>query len=342
MEEPMNRLEPGTTPAMRGWLLSIVRWILRWILLGSAIAACANPAWSVEPPASARSDASGSKATDAASGDLGAGLGASAVGSSGVAARVSRTDQFRDLMPSALFEQEGAEAFQNLIATATRDHTLLPASSYQARRARGILGKLAPAAVKWSDRVKQWQWDIVIVNSPRIDIVCLPGGKVVISSGLLYKIRPNDDELAMLLGHVIAHAVREHERDKLGREAASGLPAGGMPQLFGLNEMTPSLSAMGPRILALRYSRDDETEADVIGTDIAARAGYDPRATITIWNRLAASSLARKQFLVRHPFDQARIADFRKRLPDMLMLYAKALNTSVARLPAYPRRPARR
>jgi predicted Zn-dependent protease len=165
---------------------------------------------------------------------------------------------------------------------------------------------------------------------------CLPGGKIVIYSGLIDKLRLNDNEIGMMAGHEIAHALREHARDRLGRQQAAQLSAGTVPQLFGFVDMGSTQLGIGEQLLAMRYSPADETEADVIGSEIASRAGYDPRAAITLWNKIdAATRRSDNGFIWMHPYGSNRRQDLLKRMPDMMPLYAKAIGKTVDQLPNY-------
>ncbi len=129
---------------------------------------------------------------------------------------------------------------------------------------------------------------MAVVRSTDIRMYCLPGGKIVVYGGLLDRVRLNDNELGMLIGHEIAHALREHARERLGQLQASQLDSSGtIPQLFGLADLGAAPLGIGSRLLEMKYENTDETEADVIGSDIASRAGFDPRAAVTLWDKLA-------------------------------------------------------
>jgi predicted Zn-dependent protease len=235
-----------------------------------------------------------------------------------------------------MLEQQGDEEYVQLVHNAAQRNQLLPDSDPQVKRVRLMLQKLIPYALKWNDRAKQWHWRVDVIRSPNIMIRSMPGGKILIETGLFTKLRPNDNELAMLMGHEIAHALREHARDKLGREQATEIGAGSMPQLYGLADLGAAPLGFGTQLLTLRYSRADETEADVIGSEIASRGGYDPRAAVTLWNRLNALTRNRKDGMADiHPITPARIADIKNRLSDMLPLYAKAIGKTVDTLPRY-------
>ncbi|SDV50292.1 M48 family metalloprotease [Chitinasiproducens palmae] len=252
-------------------------------------------------------------------------------------------DAFRHAMPAADLELQGDATYQRLIGNARASRTLLPANDARVRRSRAILQKLVPYALKWNDRARDWRWDIEVVRSPMIDAIALPGGKFVVYSGIIDKLSLRDDELALLLAHLSAHALREHARGRLASVAQDRVADERISRLFGL---VPPVGAQGlrtDRLLGLRYGTADETEADVIGADIASRAGYDPRAAINFWQKVALANRRHPlDFALVHPYTYKRELALRKRLNDMLPLFAKALGYTVQTLPPFPLTTAQR
>lgn len=243
---------------------------------------------------------------------------------------------FRDTIPSAWLETQGARTYVQLLGAATRAHRLEPAGNARVVRAREILQRLVPYALKWNDRARNWKWEVNLVRSRDIDALCLPGGKIVIDTGMLERLKLNNDETALLMGHLIAHALREHARAEIGEEQTTARPSGGASSRAGTAPQPWSAADVAARLIALRYGPSDETEADVIGADIASRAGFDPRAGLVLWQKV--DWVARRRhlpFALAHPLSAKRLADLKKRQKDMLPLYAKAKRTSVARLPPY-------
>ncbi|MEM5338906.1 M48 family metallopeptidase [Paraburkholderia azotifigens] len=244
---------------------------------------------------------------------------------------------FRNLIPSPMLEAQSAEEFDQIARGAEHMNRLYPPSDPHVQRVQSIVDKLIPYSLKWNDRAKNWKWDVAVLRSPDIRAYCLPGGKIVIYGGMLDKVKPNDNELGMLLGHEIAHALREHARERLGEQQAAQLGSGTIPQLFGLADLGAAPLGIGSQLVEMKYERADETEADVIGSDIASRAGFDPRAAVTLWDKLAVATRSNRDqgFIYVHPYTPARRADIMKRLADMLPLYAKAIGKSVDTLPDY-------
>ncbi|WP_252996956.1 M48 family metallopeptidase, partial [Burkholderia sola] len=244
---------------------------------------------------------------------------------------------FRTLIPSPLLEQLTANEYAQIVQTAADSNRLLPANQPRVKRLRAIVAKLAPYSVKWNDRVKSWAWDVNVIRSRDIRLTCLPGGKVLVYGGMLDRVRLNDDEFGVLLAHGIAHALREHARSNFSVASQTSLRAAALPPLFGVGDPLPQALNLGERLQSLHYDPTDETEADVIGGDIAARAGFDPRAAITLWDKLAVATRANKTsgFIYTHPYSTARRQDLLNRLPDLMPLYAKATGKRVESLPDY-------
>ncbi|MFM0638455.1 M48 family metallopeptidase [Paraburkholderia metrosideri] len=245
---------------------------------------------------------------------------------------------FRNLIPSPMLEAQAAEEFSQIVYGAEHANRLYGDTDAHVTRVRSIVDKLIPYSLKWNERAKGWKWNVAVVRSPDIRMYCLPGGKIVVYSGLLDRARLNDNELGMLIGHEIAHALREHARERLGELQSSQLDSSGtIPQLFGLADLGEAPLGIGSRLLEMKYESTDETEADVIGSDIASRAGFDPRAAVTLWDKLAKATRSNRDqgYIYVHPYTPTRRQDIIKRLPDMLPLYAKAIGKSVDALPDY-------
>jgi Zn-dependent protease with chaperone function len=245
---------------------------------------------------------------------------------------------FRNLIPSPMLEAQAAEEFGQITYGAEHAKSLYSDTDAHVTRVRSIVDRLIPYSLKWNERAKNWKWDVAVVRSTDIRMYCLPGGKIVVYGGLLDRVRLNDNELGMLIGHEIAHALREHARERLGQLQASQLDSSGtIPQLFGLADLGAAPLGIGSRLLEMKYESTDETEADVIGSEIASRAGFDPRAAVTLWDKLDQATRGDRDrgFIYVHPYTPARRADIVKRLPDMLPLYAKAIGKTVDALPDY-------
>lgn len=244
---------------------------------------------------------------------------------------------FRSIVPPEWIEAQGAHAYDRAAAFAAQQDQLVPDSNAQAARVHAIFNKLIPFALKWNDRAKDWHWEIALVKSPDIDAISLPGGKFVIDTGMLDRVGLNDDETAILIGHLMAHSLREHARSRIGESLQAIEQAQGIPTGITARGVEGNRVNIAPELLGMRYGADDETEADVIGADITSRAGFDPRAGLAYWQKIDRIGRWRSQpaFTAAHPISDKRLRDLKKRQKDMLELYAKAIGKPVGDLPPY-------
>ena len=229
------------------------------------------------------------------------------------------------LVPAEQVEAAGAQQYQQMMRQAAQKGALAPPEDPQLQRLRAIAERIVPVSVPWNPRVKQWRWEVNLVYSPQLNAFCMPGGKIAFFYGILEKLKLTDDEVAMIMGHEIAHALREHARERMGKNAGTSLGVSLLSALFGLGNMGDTILRMGGQLLTMTFSREDESEADLVGMELAARAGYDPAAGITLWQKMAAASKgAPPQWLSTHPAGATRIEDLRRNLPKVQGLYAKA------------------
>ena len=192
-------------------------------------------------------------------------------------------------------------------------------------RLRSIAKRLVPFSYEWNPRAREWKWEVSLIGSDQVNAFCMPGGKIAFYTGILQKLQLNDDEVAMIMGHEIAHALREHARERMGKTAATRGGIEIVAALFGLGNAARMAADMGGQLLTLKFGREDESEADLVGMELAARGGYDPRAGVSLWNKMAeASKGAPPQFLSTHPSGPTRIQDIQASLPKVEGLYAKA------------------
>jgi predicted Zn-dependent protease len=243
----------------------------------------------------------------------------------GLRAEVGSESRFAKLVPAQEVEAAAAQQYAQLLRDAAQKNALAPPNHPQRVRLRAIAERIIPRAAGWNARAPQWQWEVNLIGSPQLNAFCMPGGKIAFYSGILSKLQLSDDEVATIMGHEAAHALREHARERMGKTAATRLGAGLISALLGLGGTGDALLDMGSQLLTLRFSREDETEADLVGMDLAARSGYDPRAGVSLWNKmLDARRGAPPQFLSTHPSGPTRIRDIEARLPKVLPLFEAA------------------
>ena len=232
---------------------------------------------------------------------------------------------FSKLVPADDVERSSKQQYAQMLQQAAAKKSLAPADSAQLKRLRGIAQRLIPFAIPWNERARDWQWEVNLIGSNQINAFCMPGGKIAFYTGILQTLQLTDDEVAMVMGHEVAHALREHARERMGKNAATGLSANLLGQVLGLGQLGQTVTNYGAQLLTLEFSRSDESEADLVGMELAARAGYDPRAGVTLWQKMgAANKNAPPQWLSTHPSGTTRIADIQANLPKVMPLYERA------------------
>lgn len=261
---------------------------------------------------------------------LGVSVGAgSALAREGV--EVGGNSAFTRLVPAENLEQSAGQQYSQLLRQAAAKNALAPSEHPQAQRLRAIARKIIPFAVAWNPRAKDWRWEVNLIGSKQVNAFCMPGGKIAFFSGILDQLKLTDNEVAMVMGHEIAHALREHARERMGKTAvthgAARLGGAIAASVFGIDpRLTDGLARGGASLLTLEFSREDESEADLVGMELAARAGYDPRAGVTLWQKMSAANKgAPPQWLSTHPSGKARIAEIEKNLPKVMRLYEQAV-----------------
>jgi predicted Zn-dependent protease len=193
-------------------------------------------------------------------------------------------------------------------------------------RIRRITGRLIPATAAFRPDAPEWKWEINTLTTPEMNAYAMPGGKIMVYSGLVEKLQLNDAEIAAVLGHEISHALREHTRERVSRAYEQKAALLGLAVVTGFDPATLDLAdSVASVTFQLPHSREQEAEADVIGLELMARAGYDPHQAVTLWQKMmAAEKSAPPQFLSTHPASANRIAELERHIPQVLPLYRAA------------------
>ena len=232
---------------------------------------------------------------------------------------------FSQLVPADTIEQSATLQYAQLIQQAATQKVLGGPDHPQVKRLRGVARQIIPHTLRWNPRAKDWRWEVNLIGSKQINAFCMPGGKIAFYTGILQQLKLTDDEVAIVMGHEVAHALREHARERMGKNAATGIGASLLSSVLGLGQTGQTLTNYGARLLTLQFSRSDESEADLVGMELAARAGFDPRAGVSLWQKMtAASQGAPPQWLSTHPSGSTRIADIQSNLPKVMPFYAYA------------------
>jgi predicted Zn-dependent protease len=235
-------------------------------------------------------------------------------------------DRTQRMMVSAEEMQAGAtQAYAQMMSEAQKKG-LLDRDAAQVQRVRNITQRLVSQTKAFRPDAAKWPWEVHVISVPEVNAWCMPAGKMAIYTGLIEKLNATDDEIAAVMGHEISHALREHSRERASREMGTQMAVGIAGALFGIGDLGQGLGNLVADVTLNRpNSRTQEVEADRIGVELAARAGYDPRAAITLWEKMQKLGGGQPpQFLSTHPSHESRISDLREYSERVLPLYQAA------------------
>jgi Zn-dependent protease with chaperone function len=234
--------------------------------------------------------------------------------------------QQRMMVSAEEVQKSSTQAYGQMMAEAQKKG-VLDRDAAQLQRVRGIVNKLVPQTTVFRPEAQKWPWEVHVISIDEANAWCMPGGKMAIYTGLIQKLGLTDDEIAAVMGHEIAHALREHARERISRQMGTQMAVGIAGALFGVGQLGQGLGNMVADVtLNLPNSRLHETEADRIGVELAARAGYDPRAAIRLWEKMAKGSSGGQppKWLSTHPSHEDRLADLKVYSDKVMPLYTAA------------------
>jgi len=235
-------------------------------------------------------------------------------------------DRQQQMMVSAQeIDKAAAQEYRKVIAQA-QAKGVLDRNAQHVQRVRSVMNRIVPQTSVFRADARGWQWEVHAIQDNQLNAWAMPGGKMVVYSGLIEKLSLTDDELAAIMGHEIAHSLREHARERVSREMATGLGVGIAGALLGLGDVGQELAGMVADVTFNKpHSRAHETEADRIGVELAARAGYNPNAAVSLWQKmLQASGSGGPQFLSTHPSPETRLTDLRAYADRVMPLYQQS------------------
>ena len=213
------------------------------------------------------------------------------------------------LVSSEQLEKLAAQSYNQLQANAAKKG-VLNTNAELTQRVRRIGQNIIPSTSVFRRDAPAWKWEINVIESKDLNAFCMPGGKIIFYSGIINQLQLSDDEIAIVMGHEIAHALREHSREQVSQAIAA--------------------ATAYQALLATKFSRTDETEADQIGLELSARSGYDPRAGVTLWQKMLAANKGQKppEFMSTHPAEKNRVQEIQSLLPRVMPLYEAARRES--------------
>lgn len=229
------------------------------------------------------------------------------------------------LVSSAQVNASAAKAYQQLVTGAAQKGEVNQDPA-QVARVRRISERLIPMTAAFRADAPRWAWETNVISSKDVNAWCMPGGKMAVYTGLIERLQPSDDELAAVMGHEIAHALREHGRERVSQAQAQGMIIGVIGAVAGVSRAGMDLTQlMVDLTLNKPNSREHEMEADRIGVELAARAGFDPRGAVSLWEKMGQLEGGHPpEFLSTHPSPATRITDLRAYSSKVMPLYETA------------------
>ncbi len=229
------------------------------------------------------------------------------------------------LVSSEQVETMAAQSYQEELTKASSKRAL-NTDKANLERIRQIADRLIPQVATFRSDALAWRWEVNLETRDDLNAYCAPGGKIMFFTGIITKLKLTDDEIAAIMGHEIAHALREHGRERVSQAYAQNAGLNIVGALTGMSQGTSALLQQAAQIgLTLPNGRGQESEADIIGLELLARAGYNPNAAVTLWQKMAAATgNSSGSFLSTHPGNAQRISDLQAAIPKVMPLYQQA------------------
>jgi len=229
-------------------------------------------------------------------------------------------------VPAETVEGAARQQYVQLMREAQGKNALAPADDPQLQRLRYIAARMIPLTPACNERAREWKWEVQLLRSNALNAFCMPGGKIAFFSGILSRLKLSDDEVAMIMGHEAAHALLEHARERMAKSTGTNVGLRLLAAVFGLGNLGDMAAQGLSQLASLKFSRDDESEADALGLVLAARAGYDPRAGVSLWQKMGAANAGKAPpaWLSTHPAGPERVKEIEQRLPRALPEFQRA------------------
>ena len=224
-------------------------------------------------------------------------------------------------------QSASVQAYAKTVADA-QSKRRLDTNTARTARVQGITNQLVAQAKTLAPSTARWAWEMHVIDDPNVNAWCMPGGKMAVFTGLIDRLAPSDDELAQVIGHEISHALLQHGREQMSRAIATNMALQVGSVAAGVD--LTGLETVAMVALELPNSRGAELEADKLGVELAAKAGYNPQAAVTLWQKMSQLSAGARapQWLSTHPSDETRIAQLRALVPQMMPYYEAARGES--------------
>jgi predicted Zn-dependent protease len=244
---------------------------------------------------------------------------------SGGSVGIDRTQRMSPLVSEKQLEAGAAQSYAQVLQT-EQGKGALNADMAMTNRVRAIATRLIPTTSTFRPDAPAWKWEVNVIQSDQLNAWCMPGGKIAFYSGIITKLQLTDDEIAAIMGHEIAHALREHGRERASEQITAGLLVNVGVAAAGGGKAAMDMAGLAYSVtVGLPNSRTHETEADRMGIELAARAGYDPKAAVSLWQKMGkVSGGGGPGFLSTHPSNESRIKDLEGYAVRVQPLYEQA------------------
>lgn len=229
------------------------------------------------------------------------------------------------LLPASQVDAMALESYQTELKTA-RSKSSLNTDKTNLERIRRIADRLIPQVAVFRTDAATWQWEVNLETRNELNAYCSPGGKIMFFTGIINQLKLTDDEIAAIMGHEMAHALREHGRERMSQAYAQQTGMSLLGALTGMSASTGQVVQVAAQLaLTLPHSRGQESEADIMGLELLARAGYNPNAAVSLWQKMAkATGGGSGSFTSTHPSSSERIAGLQAAIPTVMPLYEQA------------------
>lgn len=250
-------------------------------------------------------------------------IAAAVVLAAGVSACSTNPITGRSQLVGLVSEQEAidgsSQAYRQMMADLDKKKQIergTPESlSPRLKKVQEITDRLIAQAIRFRPDSAAWRWEVQVINDPKtVNAFCMAGGKMAIYSGMWEQLKITDDELAQVMGHEISHALLDHTRERMSvaRSTSLGVSLLGAATGLGGGLGGQAMDMAAQVAITLPNSRESESEADAIGTQLAARAGYDPKSAVTLWDKMAKLGKGPAEFLSTHPSPENRSAKLKE------------------------------
>lgn len=242
------------------------------------------------------------------------------------------------LLPSSQVDAMALQSYRGELSTAKQKGTL-NTDKANLERIRKIADRLIPQVAVFRRDALNWSWEVNLETRNELNAYCASGGKIMFFTGIINQLQLSDDEIAAIMGHEIAHALREHGRERISQAYAQQAGMSILAAVTNMTQQTATILQTATNLaLTLPHGRGQESEADVMGLELLARAGYNPHAAVSLWQKMgAANKNAPPAFLSTHPSSAQRISELNSKISTVMPLYQAAKRNPPAVKAVVPR-----